>query len=231
MQFSRDRRHLATGSYDHDAVIWNADDATVAHRLAGHTGVVMSVAFSPDGATLATASIDRTVKLWKAETGALDRTLDGHRLWVNSVAFFRDGKRLVSGSSDGMVIVWSAETGEMLQSLKATNAEVRRSPSAPMENTSPQESDTGPSRYGRRTDGPRNTRFTAIPETSGRSRSRPTPAHLASGDGDWNRGGFVTLRDPATGRQTARFQHTGEVLSVAFSPTAIASPLAAAMAR
>jgi len=42
---------------------------------------------------------------------------------------------------------------------------------------------------------------------------------LASGDGDWNRGSFVTLRDVANGNVTSRFQHTGEVLSVAFSPT------------
>jgi WD40 repeat protein len=41
---------------------------------------------------------------------------------------------------------------------------------------------------------------------------------LASGDGDWNRGGFVKLWEVAGGKPMARFQHTGEVLSVAFSP-------------
>lgn len=46
----------------------------------------------------------------------------------------------------------------------------------------------------------------------------PNSRTLATGDGDWNRGGFVTLRDVATGKELARLQHTGEVLSVAFSP-------------
>jgi hypothetical protein len=32
-----------------------------------------------------------------------------------------------------------------------------------------------------------------------------------------NRGGFVKLREVAGGRPLARWQHTGEVLSVAFS--------------
>ena len=35
--------------------------------------------------------------------------------------------------------------------------------------------------------------------------------------GDWNRGGLVKLWELGSGRQVGRWQHTGEVLAVAFS--------------
>src|SRR5262249_35328734 len=53
----------------------------------GHTGQVISVAFSPDGMQLASASFDKTVKLWDAASGREIRTFKGHTNWVVSVAF------------------------------------------------------------------------------------------------------------------------------------------------
>jgi hypothetical protein len=76
--------------------------------LQGHTGSVVSVAWSPDGKTLASGSGDKTIKLWEAATGKLLTTLEGHTGTVVSVAWSPDGKTLASGSVDQKVKLWEA---------------------------------------------------------------------------------------------------------------------------
>jgi WD40 repeat protein len=75
-------------------------------ELIGHTGRVMSVAFSPDGHLLASASQDHSIILWDVATGQALRTLTTHYGAVNSIVFSPDGRMLASASSDGTVHVW-----------------------------------------------------------------------------------------------------------------------------
>jgi tetratricopeptide (TPR) repeat protein len=74
--------------------------------LQGHTGMVLSVAWSPDGKTLASGSGDHNVKLWEAATGKLLSTLQEHTDIVRSIAWSPDGKTLASGSDDKRVKLW-----------------------------------------------------------------------------------------------------------------------------
>ena len=85
----------------------------------GHTGAVMSVAFSPDGKTLASGGWDNTIKLWDIAAGTLARTLTGHTDSVRSVAFTPDGKALASASDDHTVKLWDTATGRELAGLYA----------------------------------------------------------------------------------------------------------------
>ena len=78
--------------------------------LSGHTGPVLSVAFSPDSTTLASGSTDGTVKLWDMETKTNTATFEGD-LFVYSVAFSPNGKTLAAGLHGGTINLWDLETG------------------------------------------------------------------------------------------------------------------------
>jgi geranylgeranyl transferase type-2 subunit beta len=218
VSFHPDGKLLATGSYDHTAAIWDSHAGELRYKLAGHRGAVMTVAFSPDKTTIATASIDRTIKLWDVATGQLKATLDGHKSWVNSIAFVADGTRLISGSSDGTVRVWSIESKELLRTLQATTAEVRSIA------ISPDGKHVGAGlRYGTikvwaTSDWKEKLSFQGHEGDAWSVAFSPDAKVLASGNGDWNRGGQVKLWQLVGGKPLAHFQHTGEVLSIAFSP-------------
>ena len=91
----------------------------------GHTGGVLSVAFSPDGKRIVSGSEDQTLKVWDATTGQETLTLKGHTGAVQSVAFSPDGKRIVSGSDDQTLKVWDATTGQETLTLKGHTGAVQ----------------------------------------------------------------------------------------------------------
>jgi WD40 repeat protein len=104
-----------------------AHDPALLRTLTGHTGWVLSVAFSPDGKTLASGSVDASVMLWDTETGKLKGMLGGHTGAV-CATFSSDGKTVVS-TDDKRVRRWDVQTGRLKRTdKKASNLRAVMSP-------------------------------------------------------------------------------------------------------
>ena len=115
---SPDGKYLASGSWDHTVIIWDAESGACMLILEGHSNNVSSVCWSPDGKYLASGSWDKTVIIWDAESGACMLILEGHSYTVESVSWSPDGKYLASGSIDETLIIWDAESGQKLKTLE-----------------------------------------------------------------------------------------------------------------
>ena len=74
--WSPDGQRLATACLDFNIYVWEVATGRRPTVLAGHVGLIMSLAFNHAGTLLASASYDGVVRLWNPDTG---RQLVGHR--------------------------------------------------------------------------------------------------------------------------------------------------------
>lgn len=104
----KENTHVAPGeTLKHS---WDAKLQT----LEGHSGSVLSIAFSPDGKTLASGAVDG-IKIWDTLTGKEQIILRSSSTY--SVAFSPCGQTVVSGSADGTKI-WDSKTGKNLITIQ-----------------------------------------------------------------------------------------------------------------
>src|SRR3972149_7791919 len=83
---------VVTASSDNSARVWDAASGETVAMLQGHTGPVLSAAFSPDGKWVVTSSNDKTARVWEAATGRSVAVLSGHVNGVIDAAFRPDGE-------------------------------------------------------------------------------------------------------------------------------------------
>jgi WD40 repeat protein len=84
--YSPDGTRLAAAT-DIGIWIYDAQSGKELNLFAGHTGIILSVAYSPDGRTIMSGGLNHAVDLWDAVTGRYKATLKGHaeRVFFRSV--------------------------------------------------------------------------------------------------------------------------------------------------
>ena len=97
-----------------DIIMYDTVTGSQTAILSGHTGCVVSLAFSSDGTLIVSGSYDKTIKLWDVQTGGVAKTLHGHIDWVHSVSISADNTMIASGSYDQTIRLWNIETGDCL---------------------------------------------------------------------------------------------------------------------
>lgn len=103
--WSRDGGQLLTGSYDHDARLWNVRGGT-SRQFSGHDWWVWSASFAPDEKRILTASQDGSVMVWDVNSGEPSPPFLEHRGPVYSATFAPDGQSVASAGYDKRVLVW-----------------------------------------------------------------------------------------------------------------------------
>jgi WD40 repeat protein/DNA-binding SARP family transcriptional activator/class 3 adenylate cyclase len=99
VSWSPDGRYIAASSDDATRV-WDAETGKLRHALRGHTGLVLSVAWSPDSSRLVTGGSDGTARVWEIGAGVRELwslSAQETRSGISGVAFSADGTRVMAG--------------------------------------------------------------------------------------------------------------------------------------
>jgi WD40 repeat protein len=121
--FNSDATRIAVASADSSAILLTRTKTNALIPLLGHSGPVLSIAWSPQNDIVVTASADRSLKVWSAADGTLLRSFSHHTEPVHGLVF-RPGTdsdapvECASASDDGTVRVWQPQIGRMVRIIR-----------------------------------------------------------------------------------------------------------------
>jgi WD40 repeat protein/tRNA A-37 threonylcarbamoyl transferase component Bud32 len=115
LAFSADRRHLASGSRDGTAKVWELATGLELGSFPVCGGGVAGLALGPDARRLAAVGQDGTVRVWEIATGQEAFSLVKRTAGPGSVAFSPDGRLLAIAGNPHVTL--HGETGQEVHSF------------------------------------------------------------------------------------------------------------------
>ena len=108
--------------------LWDVHTGGKFQTFTGHTGIVLSTAWSRDSLSLASASADNTARIWNVATGLPTALIMPHLAVPTHLDFSPDGSRLATCAQDGTARLWDPRTGlpvspPLLQGLACTTVQ------------------------------------------------------------------------------------------------------------
>lgn len=127
-RYSRDAKHVATGSWSGLVKVWDASSAAEVKVFRGHEDRITGLAWHPsvangtfsdmsdasDTVCLCSGSADKTAKLWSAASAEPKAVLKGHRARLGKVAFHPSGQYVGTTSFDHSWRLWDVSTAQEL---------------------------------------------------------------------------------------------------------------------
>jgi WD40 repeat protein len=121
-----DEGMVASGSLDGTVKLWNIRSQEGSEFVAskkGHSGGLLSLAYSPERNRLATGGDDKTVKLWDARASEPPSVLPESNS-VQSVALpAKGGSLLATVDAEGKIALWNTNEGRKLESPRFEGAQ------------------------------------------------------------------------------------------------------------
>ena len=95
--------------------IWDASNGSLLRTLKGHSGDLISLAFTPDSRRVITASADGTVRVWNADTGKELKRLKRSDQIPSAIPSADSRHIYVQWGSDAdrRDVIWNTETGHL----------------------------------------------------------------------------------------------------------------------
>lgn len=115
LAISPDGRHMATGSWTGELILWDVDRLVRVWQSSSHQNMISDFGFAPDGTRFVSCSDDGSIKVWSLESNEPMKTLPGED-FVVTVCYSKDGSVLYSGGYDAVVRTWDTTTWNPIKS-------------------------------------------------------------------------------------------------------------------